>query len=457
MKYKFILLLSVILISSSFAQRKFSFDYDYARFNYDDSSSYLELYYSFFQPDFTIVNEGNEKYIEGGLKVKIIDQKTNNIVVNKEFQFKSNFNDSVPTAGTQSLIGNLGFKMLNGDYTCVVIGRDLHRESSYDSLQFEVQIRSLPADRFTLSDIQLANSITQSENKNSIFYKNSFEIIPNPTFIFGQNYPVIYFYSEIYNLTKNKKSDYLKVEQILFNSNNVAVVKKGKFIGRNNDAVVEVGAINIVKIPTGSYTLALAITDTVLHLSAITSKKVFIYNPNVIDTLQNLIAGNESLASEFGSMEEEELNESFSIAKYISSGQEIDKWNKIKDLDAKRTFMFEFWKKRDEMPYTPQNEFKADYLKRVDYSNSKFSTITKKGWKSDRGRVYIVYGEPSEIERFPNQVDAKPYEIWHYNSLEGGVIFVFADLTGFSDYMLIHSTLRGELRDENWQRRVFTN
>jgi GWxTD domain-containing protein len=315
----------------------------------------------------------------------------------------------------------------------------------------------LPADRFTLSDIQLANSITQSENKNSIFYKNSFEIIPNPTFIFGQNYPVIYFYSEIYNLTKNKKSDYLKVEQILFNSNNVAVVKKGKFIGRNNDAVVEVGAINIVKIPTGSYTLALAITDTVLHLSAITSKKVFIYNPNVIDTLQNLIAGNESLASEFGSMEEEELNESFSIAKYISSGQEIDKWNKIKDLDAKRTFMFEFWKKRDEMPYTPQNEFKADYLKRVDYSNSKFSTITKKGWKSDRGRVYIVYGEPSEIERFPNQVDAKPYEIWHYNSLEGGVIFVFADLTGFSDYMLIHSTLRGELRDENWQRRVFTN
>ena len=49
--------------------------------------------------------------------------------------------------------------------------------------------------------------------------------------------------------------------------------------------------------------------------------------------------------------------------------------------------------------------------------------MSKVGWKTDRGRVYVLYGEPSEIEKFPNQMDQKPYEIWHYNDIEGGVYF----------------------------------
>jgi hypothetical protein len=65
-----------------------------------------------------------------------------------------------------------------------------------------------------------------------------------------------------------------------------------------------------------------------------------------------------------------------------------------------------------------------------------------------------MYGEPDEIERFPSELDKKPYEIWHYNSIEGGVIFVFGDVTGFSNFELLHSTKRGELRDDNWMRKI---
>ena len=50
--------------------------------------------------------------------------------------------------------------------------------------------------------------------------------------------------------------------------------------------------------------------------------------------------------------------------------------------------------------------------------------------------------------------ETKPYEIWRYESIEGGVIFIFGDITGFSDYQLLHSTKRGELRDEYWVRRI---
>ena len=94
------------------------------------------------------------------------------------------------------------------------------------------------------------------------------------------------------------------------------------------------------------------------------------------------------------------------------------------------------------------------YMDRVNLCNERYSVINRAGMKTDRGRIYILYGEPDEIERYPNDIDKKPYEIWHYNRLEGGVYFIFGDVSGFSNYELLHSTKRGELRDDYWQRRI---
>ena len=109
------------------------------------------------------------------------------------------------------------------------------------------------------------------------------------------------------------------------------------------------------------------------------------------------------------------------------------------------------------MPPSAQNMSYRDFVKRVDESNKRFGNSFRAGWKTDRGRVLIMYGEPSEIDRYPNQEDTKPYEIWRYNDIEGGVIFVFADLTGYNNYELVNSTKRGEVRDDNWQNRIATN
>ncbi len=456
MKTRLIIILLIYLVTNSFTQSNFRFDWDYARFNYDDSSSYLEIYYSFYQPDFKIVSDDSSKFIQGAFRIILTQENNLDVLMNKEYQFKSiiiedNSNQS------KSLIGNLGFVIQPGKYLCTLIGRDINNNASIDSVKFSLQIFPKVKEKISISDIQLASSIVQSEQTNSVFYKNSYEVVPNPTFIYGQNCPVLYFYTEIYNVMSNAKSELLKVEQILFNSNNISVIKKSRFISRKKPDVVEAGALNVSKIPSGTYTLIIAVSDSLLNSSTLTSRKIYIYNPGIIDTMQQQAVQNDVLSSEYGSMEEDELNESYAVSKYIATSQEVDKWSKLKDVEGKRNFLFEFWKKRDEIAFTPQNEFKMEYLKRVDYTNAKFSTITKKGWRSDRGRVYIMYGEPSEIERFPNQVDTKPYEIWHYNSLEGGVIFVFADITGFSDYTLIHSTLRGELRDDDWTRRIATN
>jgi hypothetical protein len=88
----------------------------------------------------------------------------------------------------------------------------------------------------------------------------------------------------------------------------------------------------------------------------------------------------------------------------------------------------------------------------VSVVNKRYGSISREGWQSDRGRVYLLYGEADDIQRFPSSDDAKPYEVWEYNQIENGVVFVFIDRSGFGDYQLVHSTKRGELQDEGWER-----
>ena len=95
-------------------------------------------------------------------------------------------------------------------------------------------------------------------------------------------------------------------------------------------------------------------------------------------------------------------------------------------------------------------------MNRVRIATEKYKNIARKGWQSDMGRVYIMYGEPSEVERHPNDSGMRPYEIWKYNDIEGGVQFVFGDLTGFRNYVLLSSTKRGELQDDSWQNELST-
>jgi GWxTD domain-containing protein len=242
---------------------------------------------------------------------------------------------------------------------------------------------------------------------------------------------------------------------LVYNSKGQLLSRKIKVFPSGLHSKVEMGSVVINKYPTDTYTLVLKVIDSIGNYGVSSSKKFFVYNPDILAAKDTTSKGNSaSISSEFGAMSEEELDDIWAKSKYKALHQEINSYAKIKGVDSKRQFLFDFWKSRDKDVSTPENETFREYLTRIEESNKRFGRLGKIGWKTDRGRVYILYGEPSEIERFPNQMDQKPYEIWHYNDLEGGVIFVFADLSGFSDYMLIHSTMRGELRDDNWQDRV---
>jgi GWxTD domain-containing protein len=449
-----VLFLSFAFINILPQQSHSIFEFDYAQFGYDSVSNYLELYYSFKQSGLTPTMKDNKKFLNGILEINITDSLSGKVYINKQWKIDHAVEDSTDQ-GDKDLVGVIGFKIPDGKYKMIVGGGNTQKGNEKYSTEY-LKVHHYYDGTVSISDIQLATNIIQeSQNQKSLFYKNSLEVIPAPTVVFGINKPVVFYYSEIYNLDKIPKEHNLKVFQLVYNSKGKLLSKKIKILPQGLPSKVEMGSIVINKFPTDQYTLLLSVIDSSGNFGISTSKKFFVYNPDVIAMKDTTSIGNStSLSSEFGAMSEEELDDIWEKSKYEATPPEIKRFPKITGADSKRQFLFDFWKKRDNDVSTPVNESFREYLKRVDDSNQRFGTMSKIGWKTDRGRVFILYGEPNEIERFPNQMDTKPYEIWHYNDLEGGVIFIFADLSGFSDYMLIHSTKRGELRDDNWQNRI---
>jgi GWxTD domain-containing protein len=94
----------------------------------------------------------------------------------------------------------------------------------------------------------------------------------------------------------------------------------------------------------------------------------------------------------------------------------------------------EYWKKKDPSPETEFNELMAEYYERIDYSFLNFSTITGlSGIESDRAKIYILYGNPSSIDRGSNN-SRKISEIWTYSKLQKK--FIFVDDKGTGEFVL---------------------
>lgn len=111
-----------------------------------------------------------------------------------------------------------------------------------------------------------------------------------------------------------------------------------------------------------------------------------------------------------------------------------------KDEDRDR-FVEAFWLRRDPTPGTVENEFKEEHYRRIAYANIQLAQEVP-GWKTDRGRIYIVYGPPEEIKTDLARTSddrAKPIQVWHYHSIMGygqNVDLKFVDVCSCGDYRL---------------------
>jgi GWxTD domain-containing protein len=222
---------------------------------------------------------------------------------------------------------------------------------------------------------------------------------------------------------------------------------------------VEVGAVNIAALPTGIYVLEISVLDDNDQVRAASVKRFKVYNPDVEQSVQTLFDNIEAAvaASDFAFMTEKELNAEWQMIRYITSVDEKSTYDALENIENKRKYIYQFWANRDPSVMTMVNEFRAIYMKKISYANDHYRSFTRPGWKTDRGRVYMMYGLPSDVERFHNNPNAFSHEIWRYDDIEGGVEFVFADLQEYGEFMQLHSTKRGEPYNRNWQTHIRRN
>lgn len=124
---------------------------------------------------------------------------------------------------------------------------------------------------------------------------------------------------------------------------------------------------------------------------------------------------------------------------YIISNEERYAFVQLPTNEEREHFVEQFWQRRDPSPGTPDNEFRNEHYRRIVYANQHFSATGKAGWITDRGRIYIIWGEPQELESHGSSGVNGPFELWLYSHIDGigdNVLAKFVDTTGSGDYRL---------------------
>jgi GWxTD domain-containing protein len=134
------------------------------------------------------------------------------------------------------------------------------------------------------------------------------------------------------------------------------------------------------------------------------------------------------------------------LTAYIITSAEKDVFLQLTNDRDREIFIQNFWKLRDPTPGTPENEYREEIVKRFNYANKKFTT-GRPGWKTDRGKFYIILGEPRSYDRYPGTLGLVPCEVWYYftdgtKGLPGHFGLIFYQ-KGAGDYRLYDPFMDG--------------
>ena len=427
-------------------KHRFVLNVDYSRFWQNDSTMYVEIATAVY-PSLTVLKQDSLGY-HGKIDLVILIQDTlSGIFVHTDrFNIPINLVDSISLVRTKSVVNNMTYALKDGSYKISILGVDMFDRSRRDSSLFWIDIMKKP-NTIALSDIELCSSITESSDQKDVFYKNTYRVIPNPNCVYGSTTsPLVYTYMEYYNL---KTGTIYAVKAQIVDMKGVVKKQRSRLRRFSKSNVVDVTTLNVTSISSGKYNYEVILSDTLGNEIAKSQRPIYLYNPNVQSTQATILSEGSAVYAGFSF---DELAEEFRIAKYVKQSEDNETFDKLTTVEARQEFLQKFWAKVEKKELEGLNLTRSVYLQRVQMANQRYKTYAKEGWRTDQGRVLVLYGEPDEIQRFANSNDSKPYEIWNYQQIEGGVEFVFIDLTGFNEYILVHSTKRGEVQDNSWQQ-----
>ena len=427
-----------------------SFDMDYATFRASKGLVHLEIYLLVSRAEFEFLEDGERYKSEHKIDVQVL--RNDSLVAQDSWERIDRSDDLDTVLPTQLLPDYSDFILPPGSYNLLVTISDKNTGIS-GKRQVELVLTEFKEGELIISDLQLATDIKKVE-KIGIFTKYGRDVIPNASSTYGIEIPVLYIYCEIYNFAVEEGeelSDYQVEYSITDLNGKELITPEPKVHKKPGESTIEMGGLNVVSLKSRGYYFRIKVTDIATGAVATRSKKYFVYRPGDVQELADAdrtlnFGADGYIESIYSEMTLKELDDEWAIMRILAIKQEKKLYDGS-DEAGRRQVMLKYWQAREE------KITRDEFMLRATIAKQQWSGL-RPGWRTDRGRVMITYGRPDEIEREPHSINSRPYEVWRYFGIDGGIEFVFVDKQGFTDYELVHSTARNELQDYNWTRWI---
>ncbi len=410
--------------------------------------NYVEFNFQFVGPSLNYV--GTEGGLIGNIIVETSVRNEDSIVSAQAYRLSSPLmRDSI----VEDFYDVQRYRLDPGEYQFNIKLTDLNSDNDPMTAVMPLVVEDL-SDAISISDIGVAEIATQGD-PNSIFYKSGYNIIPRLSSYYPKELTAMPVYMEVYNSEMLGDTSFMLEQSVI---NGITGEMLEEFMQVNtyqvDDVVPIFQKINLENIPSGTYVLSYSILNA--GGIQLATQQYDFERTNEVQT--DLLAEDVLIDPSFQeSIPEDSVLYYLEAVIPISTNSEVRsivETLKSKNNEDARKHLQQFWQVTAAL--NPYEEWLA-YKAQVRMVERLYGNNFQEGFETDRGRVYLQYGAPTNIisrEVSPNEY---PYEIWQYNKIgrfsNKRFIFYNPDLVNKS-YRLLHSDMIGELKNDSWPQEL---
>ncbi len=459
MKRFYILLMVFFAYSGSLYAQKLTAIANYHPYCTSEMIAYIEFSFLIDGKSVQYAKNKAQKY-EAEVRITVDIKKQDSTVKVLDYILTSSQYEDNLREHKQDFLDIKNIDLPNGDYFLHFTFEDLNVENSKVSYIDYISIK-YPKDSVSVSRITLLKNIEKSENPDPIIDKFGYTTTPIYYNYIPESMNFFYFSMEIYNTLKviGANKNYFVRSYLVNESSRRMMTANYSSIKTYNTSNLTyyVNQLVVKNLPTGFYKLVAEVYTSDTTLIAVSKTYFEKDNPSIIDSAENyeLFETKGTFVEKI--TDEKKLQEYVASLVPIASNAELMFIrNNLKTASKTQlsNFFYSFWYKRDQI--SPEQAWEK-YNAQIKYLNSIYSSGNMKGYRTDRGRVFLVYGPPNSVYEAPYDSHSYPYEIWQYNQIESqsNVQFIFYNVDLVSkNYELLHSDLIGEIQDPFWKVKL---
>ena len=434
---------------SALAQNTFA-TLDFKQFYAPGTGNFMEVYTSV-SPLTCALKRLGVNQLQANIEITEIIRQEDKII---DFRKKNLASPVFADSAIYDFLHQERFAVTPGNYVFEFVIRDLNdttQPSAVITQPFEVPVYT---NNISISDIELLERFQKSDFK-TVTWKSGYDLIPYVSNYYPDEINKLAFYFEVYaSIPKDDNEKYL-LYQFIENSEGKKIESLGKFTKFVPAEVTPtLQVFDITDLETGSYNLKIEVRNKKNELVA--SESLPFQRVNLLVDLSDEAISQAQIENTFVAEwnNTDTINDYLACLRPISANKEadlIDKHLRTGSDLIKKQFIYSFWLSRNSAE--PEKEW-LKYKKQVDVVNLMFSTRIKRGYQTDRGRVYLKYGAPNQVTDRPSEPSSYPYQVWHYyragQYTNKRFIFYMPDLVT-NDYEVLHSDIPGEYKNYRWE------